>query len=89
MEMTKERVCYISTVDNPYSPAKQFDEWNNFDISKGYYSSSKLARVARLSDDMSQVEIAAEIERAIDSLVANDPLSIFMKVVEEYETEED
>jgi hypothetical protein len=73
----------ISTIDNPFDPFDDFTSWFMFDIEQGYYSTSKLARLSETTDDMSNVEEAAEIERAIDRLIEIDPLDIYIKVVRE------
>ena len=70
----------ITTFDNPFDPFEQFDSWFAFDVEKGYYSCSKIARIAQLTDDMSEVEMQIEKERAIDVLIKNDFLNIFTKV---------
>jgi hypothetical protein len=51
-----------------------------FDIEKGYYSCSYLARIANLSDEMTQKERDSEIERAIDEIIKYDFLNIYKKV---------
>ena len=75
--------CMITTIDNPFDPFTQFDSWFRFDIEKGYYSCSKLARIAKLSDDMSEKETDEEIERAIDEIIQYDFLNIYKKVKRE------
>ena len=70
----------ITTVDNPYDPFEDFNSWFAFDTENGYYSCSKIARIAQLTDDMSEVEMQIEKERAIDVLIKNDFLNIFRKV---------
>ena len=70
----------ITTVDNPYDYFEQFNLWYMFDVEKGYYTCSKLARIAKLSDDMTQNEKNIEIERAIDVLIKNDFMNIYKKV---------
>lgn len=75
--------CMITTIDNPFDPFTQFDSWFQFDIEKGYYSCSKLARIAKLSDDMSEKETDEEIERAIDEIIQYDFLNIYKKVKRE------
>ena len=66
------RQIAITTIDNPYDPLEQFDLWNAFDIEHQYYSCARLARIAKLSDDMTQQEEDEEIERGIDAIIAND-----------------
>ena len=79
--MLKE--CKLTTIDNPFDPFEQFDKWFQFDVEKGYYSCSRLARIAKLSDDFTQKEIEEEIERAIDEIIMYDPLGIYKKVSRE------
>lgn len=72
--------CMLTTIDNPFDPFNQFDSWFQFDIEKGYNSCSRLARIAKLSDDLSDKETDEEIERAIDEIIKYDFLNIYKKV---------
>lgn len=72
--------CMLTTVDNPFDPFEQFTSWLLFDAEKGYNSSGRLMRIAKVTDDMTQEEYDAEIERAMDELIANDILNVFKKV---------
>lgn len=78
--------CALTTVDNPFNPFTQFDQWFRFDSDKGYNSSQYLDRIARTSDQLSETENDAEIERAIDEIIKYDVLDVYKKV---YESEED
>lgn len=71
--------CAITTVDNPFDPFDQFDDWFRFDQDKGYNSCSYLARVAHTSDSLTDEENEAEIERAIDEIIFFNP-EIYRKV---------
>ena len=70
----------LTTFDNPFDPFEQFDSWFLFDVEKGYNTCSYLARIAKISDDMSQKEIDEENERAIDEIIRYDFLNIYKKV---------
>lgn len=72
--------CALTTVDNPFDPFNQFDEWFRFDTEKGYNSCSKIDRIANISDAMSETEVSQEIERAIDEIIKYDFLNIYKKV---------
>lgn len=72
--------CALTTVDNPYNPFTQYEAWYRFDEGKGYHSCSYLARIARTSDQLSDVENEQELERAIDDIVKYNPLGIYKKV---------
>lgn len=79
--------CYLSTNDNPFNPFEQFIPWFLFDVEKGYNSCGLLMRFAKISDDMSQVEIDKEIERAIDLIVKRDDANIYIKITKELVTQ--
>ena len=70
----------LTTVDNPYDPFEQFEQWFLFDVEKGYNTCSYLARIAQTSDDMSEVEVNKEIERAIDEIIKYDFMNMYKKV---------
>lgn len=73
----------LTTIDNPYDPFTQFDDWFAFDEQKGYHTCAYLARIANTSDELSDEENDAEIEKAIDSIVKLNVLGIYRKVHKE------
>lgn len=75
--------CAITTFDNPYDPFEQFDSWYTFDVDKGYCSCAYLDRIARTSEQLSDVENNQEIERAIDEIIKYDFRNIYKKVKRE------
>ena len=70
----------LTTVDNPYDPFDQFDDWFRWDEQNGYHTCAYLARIARVSDEMSDEESLQEIERAIDEIILNDFANVYRKV---------
>ena len=79
--MNESNECRLTTVDNPFNPFTQFDDWFLFDNEKGYNSCSRLDRVTKVTDEMSETEINEEIERAIDEIIKYDFLNIYKKVI--------
>ena len=77
--MTYNNVA-ITTKDNPFDPFDDFMNWYKFDCDKGYYTCDYLGRLAKTSDSLSEVEYSEEVERAIDSIIQNDPLKIYRKI---------
>ena len=76
-------ICMLSTIDNPYNPFENFESWFMFDMEKGYYSCSRLDRIANFTDDMTQKEIDDETERAIDEIIKYDFMDVFIKVTKQ------
>lgn len=63
------KAVMLTTIDNPFDPFTDYDKWEAFDRSMGYYSNSLLARVAKISDELSDEQEAYEIEEAINEIV--------------------
>lgn len=59
----------LTTIDNPYDPFTQFEEWFNFDESKGYCTCSYLARIAKTSDYLPDSMNDEEINRAMNTII--------------------
>jgi hypothetical protein len=72
----------LSTSDNPFNPFTQYEAWLEYDEAHGYDSNRYLAKIAIVSDSLSNAEIETEIERAIDEIVEINPLGIHIKVTE-------
>ena len=79
--------CMLTTFDNPYNPFDDFTLWLLYDKEQGYNTRERLARIAKLSDDMSQDEIDAETTRAMDEIIFYDFLNIYKKVWQDVEPE--
>lgn len=80
------RECRLTTFDNPFDPFDQFDDWLQFDNDNNYNCCSRLARIAQLTDDLSEAEVDEEIERAIDEIIFFDAANLYKKVIRERQT---
>lgn len=74
--------CMLSTLDNPYNPHVNYDDWFRYDMDKGYNCCAFLDRIAKTSSQLSDEENEAEIERAIDEIIKYDPLCTYFKIKE-------
>lgn len=70
----------LTTVDNPFNPHTQFEEWNAYDQLLGYHTTSFLARIVRTSDELSEADQHVAIEAAIDEIVEENVLGLYRKV---------
>lgn len=67
----------LTTIDNPYNPHTQFDEWDAFDRSKGYCTNSYMARLCSFSDSLSDKENNENYENAMKEILNYDPIGIY------------
>lgn len=70
----------LTTVDNPYNPFTEFDEWNAYDIALGYNSLAYLARVVRTSRELSDADQSLAFELAIEEIVTENITGMYRKV---------
>lgn len=70
----------LTTFDNPYDPFEDFDRWWVYDEMNRHATSGLLARVIVSSDELSQADQFVAMEQAIDEILDNDVLGIYLKV---------
>lgn len=80
---TNPKEYMLTTVDNPFNPFTQFDEWYVYDTQKGYHTLSFLARITRSSPDLSEPDQALAIDRAMDEIVKENVSGMWRKVSKE------
>lgn len=73
----------LSTVDNPFNPFTQFDDWYAFDTLHGYDTLGILARVCVTSDELSEADQSLAIEDAIEEIVTENVYGHHIKVSED------
>lgn len=78
--MTEEFM--LTTVDNPYSPFTEWDQWYRFDEALGYHSTGLLARVVKSSDDLSEPDQELAIDNAIEEIVKENVSGMHRKIFE-------
>lgn len=74
----------LTTMDNPFDPFTQFEQWLSYDEDAGYYSNQYLARIARSSPEQSDTDQELAIEQAIDEIISENILGIYKKVSRKY-----
>lgn len=70
----------LTTVDNPYSPFDEFDEWRVFDSSHGHHTLEFLARIAQISPELPDNLEEMVISQAIDEIVSENVSGMWKKV---------
>lgn len=72
----------LTTVDNPFDPFTQYDEWYAYDQHLGYHTPGLLARIVVTSDELSSADQELAIEQAIDEICEINVLGVFKKVTQ-------
>lgn len=75
----------LSTIDNPFNPFTQYDEWLAWDRRAGYNSIEFLARISNSAWEMSEEDVQLTAEEAIDEVVKENVLGMWIKVTMEVE----
>lgn len=70
----------LTTIDNPYDPFSQWDEWYSFDESKGYNTCGYLARIVATLENSDELDELETIQKAIDEIMELNVLGIYKKV---------
>ncbi len=73
----------LTTVDNPYNPFTDWDEWYAFDTREGYNSLSLLARVCIASDELSDDDVDEAVDDAVDEIVNENVSGMHRKIYED------
>ncbi len=77
-------VSRLTTIDNPYDPFDQFDDWYAFDERHGYCTCGYVDRIAKASSDLSPEDQAFAVNVAIDEILKYNILGIYKKVTREF-----
>lgn len=70
----------LTTSDNPYNPFTQWDDWLAFDEQQGYYTPSYLARVAKVSNELSDIDYDRALLQAINDILFFNITGNYIKV---------
>lgn len=78
-----ELAVMLTTIDNPFNPLTDWDDWYNYDESKGYCTSGYLARIVKTSNELSENDQDEAISDAIDEIIELNPDGFYKKVENE------
>lgn len=74
----------LTTLDNPYNPFSQFEEWLAFDILHGHRTCELLDIYAVTSSALSDIDIHLAIEQAILDIIHEDIEGIYIRVTKDF-----
>lgn len=70
----------LTTIDNPYDPHTQWDEWYKWDVSHGYLTSEWIARLANLDEEDSYLTQESKRQNAILNILDVDTEGMYALV---------
>lgn len=73
-------VFMLTTIDNPFNPFTEFDNWFQYDVRQGYNTCSKIARLCSDYEILSSYEENKNIEYAINRIIELDFYKMYKKV---------
>lgn len=76
--MTEETM--LTTIDNPFNPFTQYNQWYAYDTSKGYNTTSYQARITDVSDDLDDKDFEAAVRSGIDEIIEMNILGIYCEI---------
>lgn len=71
--------CILTTVDNPYNPFTEWNQWLKFDEDNGYETNSLLASFAKTSTALSDADNEKLIDDAMNTIIKLFP-GVYKKV---------
>ncbi|HAU84910.1 MAG TPA: hypothetical protein DCW90_05240 [Lachnospiraceae bacterium] len=79
---SKDSQVWITTMDNPFDPFTDFDNWYRFDESKGYCTSGLIARFSGDTEDfdLSDADYYDQLDKSIDRALATDVEGLYFKI---------
>lgn len=78
----------LTTIDNPFDPFDEYPAWYAFDYNKGHHTPGFLARIAVVSDELSEADQSVAMELAIDEIIRENVSGIYKKVSRETKVEQ-
>lgn len=76
----------LTTNDNPHDPFDDYDSWYAYDVRLGYHTTSYLARIVVVSDEISEADYNLAIEHGIDEIIDFNIDGIYKKVIREFDS---
>ena len=74
--MENERL-WATTIDNPFDPFKDFDDWYRFDEDHGYHTCEYIARVAEVPFEATESEYSQAINAAVKDIVRLNVIGLY------------
>lgn len=75
----------LTTIDNPFNPYTNYDEWLAYDIQMGYNTNAYLDRIANVSDELSDEDYDSIVLEAMKEICKYNVLGIYKLITKDEE----
>lgn len=72
----------LTTIDNPFNPFTNYDEWLAYDLEMGYCTNALVDRIANVSDELSDADYDSVVEEAMREICEINALGIYRLITE-------
>ena len=79
--MSKTKTLLLTTIDNPYHPIDEMDQWLDFDTSHKYYTNQRLDKVAPRTSNERHLEEQRTVNGAILDFLRLDESGLWTAIV--------
>ena len=83
LNQAASRPMLLTTIDNPYNPFVQWDEWNAYDVSVGHNTNSLLARVTITTEELGHIVTEEDVHLAMEQIVKENVSGVHTMVIAE------
>ena len=59
----------LTTIDNPFDPFTQWNDWFAFDVFKGYNTCGLIDRLSFSSEELSDIDQDLSVQAAFDAII--------------------
>lgn len=73
----------LTTIDNPFNPHTDYDEWLAYDIEMGYNTNGLIDRIANVSDELSDEDYDSIVYEAMKEICMYNVLGIYKLITKD------
>lgn len=79
-DTTEDVNFMLTTIDNPFNPFTQYDEWYGLDRARGYNTPGLLARYVITSDELGDQDQQQAINLGMLEVIRDNPFGMYKRV---------
>lgn len=76
-----QREVWLTTLDNPFDPFEDNENWRRYDEDHGYFTNNLVARIAVTHDEMPDDVYNFQIEQAINEILRFNVTGLYRKAI--------